>query len=157
MTTYRTEIRASGGFHTINLTFEDNGRATLEYHSASMGIDPKYFFGECSYENLSPYHGWLRLLSVRDGENRMLYSWAEDEFRGEGGVGIIFEYFRFPEPQRHFINDVVMEEMRAMASVSHNPMFSLLVLGFDSYDATNEKYRELLDALETSKFAKVDN
>jgi hypothetical protein len=156
MTTYRTEIRVSGGFYTIRAIFHDD-RLALEYHSSYMGTEPKDFLVDSSYENLSSYHGWMRILSIKNKENRELYSWEKDEFRSEGGFGIVFEYFIFPEPQIHLINDVVMEQMRSMGSVSHNPTFSLLVMGFGSYDETHAEYRELLNALEIGKLSKVDD
>ena len=155
MTTYHTEIRVSGGFYTIKAIFDD-GRLAVEYHSSYMGTGLKDFLVDCSYENLSSYHGWMRVLTIKNNENRELYSWAEDESKSEGGFGIVFEYFIFPQPQIHLINDVVMEQMRSMGSVSHNPTFSLLVMGFGSYDETHAEYRELLNALEISKLSKVE-
>src|SRR5512134_1320320 len=132
MTTYHTEMRVSGGFYTIKIIFNAD-RLMMEYYSIYMGTDPKDFLIECSYENFSPDHGWLRVLSIKDKEGQLLYSWAEEESSSKGSIGILFEYFIFPQSKIHLINDLLMEEMRSMGSVSHNPTFDLLILGFETY------------------------
>jgi len=156
MDTYQTEIRVSGGFYTVKAAF-DIDHLSLEYHSSYMGSEPKDFIVECSYEKFSPSHGWIRVSNIKDKSNRVLYSWDEDEDKNEGGTGILFEYFLFSEPQVHLINDIVVQEMRSMGSASCNPKFELLIMGFECYKLTNAEYRELLNALENSKFAKTED
>ncbi len=155
-TTYQTEIRVSGGFYTIKAAF-NHDRLSLEYHSSYIGGEIKDFMVECSYEKFSSYHGWIRILSIKDKSEQVLYSWEEDEDKKEGGIGILFEYFLFSESQVHLINDIVVEEMRSMSSASCNPKFELLIMGFRCYTFTDAKYRELLHALENSKFAKIED
>ena len=156
MATYQTEIRVSGGFHTIKAVF-NNDRLFLEYHSSHMGGETKDFLVECSCEKFSPEHGWIRFLNIKDKSNQLLYAWEEDEEKRQDDVGILFEYFLFSEPQIHLINDIIVQEMVSMGSASCNPKFNLLIMGFESYKFTDAEYRVLLNALENSKFAKVED
>jgi hypothetical protein len=155
MDTYQTEIKVSAGFYTIQAVFNVD-RLFLEYHSSYMGSEPKDFMVECSYEKISASHGWMRIFNIKDKMDQVLYSWDEDRDNKGNTSGILFEYFLFPDSQIHLINDIVVQEMRSMGSASCNPVFDLLILGFECYKFASPEYQELIEALENSKFAKVE-